>query len=106
MLDRIRVAWPELVGETLAAHSVPLHLRDGVLRIGVDDPAWAGQFRYLVDGLVAELSERVPYAAIRDISVGGSRPDQGSGENRPPRRDVAPPRGPRNSTEPGSETPV
>ncbi len=72
-LDRIRATWPELVGELLAAHSVPLHLRDGILRIGVDDPAWAGQFRYLTDGLVAELSERVPNAAIRDISVGASQ---------------------------------
>ena len=26
----------------------------------VDDPAWAGQFRYLADGLVAALVEQVP----------------------------------------------
>ena len=72
-LERIRDSWAELVGDALAAHSTPLHLRDGVLRITVDDPAWAGQFRYLSDGLVAELATRVPNAAITDISVGSSR---------------------------------
>ena len=32
----------------------------GVLRVTVDDPAWASQFRYLADGLVTELATRVP----------------------------------------------
>jgi predicted nucleic acid-binding Zn ribbon protein len=74
VFERVRDAWPELVGDALARHSVPIHLRAGVLRIRVDDPAWGGQFRYLTDTLVAGLAERVPDAAIREISVTG-RPD-------------------------------
>lgn len=69
VLERVRAAWPDLVGAALADHSTPLHLRAGVLRIGVDDPAWASQFRYLADTLVATLAQRVPEATIREISV-------------------------------------
>lgn len=72
--EAIRDSWAELVGDALADHSTPLHLRGGVLRISVDDPAWAGQFRYLADGLVTALAERVPGAGVREISVVVNRP--------------------------------
>ncbi len=108
-LERIRDSWPELVGDLLAAHSTPWHLRDGVLRIGVDDPAWAGQFRYLTDGLVAELAERVPNAAIRDISVGapqGGRDAPGvAGRERGAGPGSGLETGPETGPEPGRETP-
>jgi predicted nucleic acid-binding Zn ribbon protein len=73
VLERVRADWETLVGPALAEHSEPLHLRSGVLRIGVDDPAWAGQFRYLADTLVTAFAERVPEAAIREISVTAAR---------------------------------
>ena len=65
----IQDSWSELVGASLAEHSAPVNLRSGVLRISVDDPAWASQFRYLADGLVEALTERVNGAAVREISV-------------------------------------
>ena len=71
--EEIRDSWEELVGAALAGHSTPLHLRSGSLRVLVDDPAWAGQFRYLADGLVAALGERVPAAGVREISVVADR---------------------------------
>lgn len=77
--EQIRDSWPELVGESLAAHSAPLHLRSGTLRIGVADPAWAGQFRYLADSLVATLGERVPGAGVTTISVVAMRATDGRG---------------------------
>jgi predicted nucleic acid-binding Zn ribbon protein len=73
VFDRVRDTWPDLVGPALAAHSRPLHLRAGVLRVAVDDPAWAGQFRYLRDELIATLAARVPQAAIGEISVTAER---------------------------------
>jgi predicted nucleic acid-binding Zn ribbon protein len=66
----VRDQWIELVGPALAAHSRPVHLRAGVLRVEVDDPAWASQFGYLGDGLVEALAGRAPQAGIRRISVG------------------------------------
>ena len=87
VLERVRVAWPEVAGEALARHSVPLHLRRGVLRVRVDDPAWGGQFRYLGDALVQALAERVPEAAIREISVTGRDPGAAVGEGAVPTPD-------------------
>jgi predicted nucleic acid-binding Zn ribbon protein len=81
VFERVRADWPELVGAALGTHSTPLHLRAGVLRVGVDDPAWAGQFQYLADPLVAALADRVPEAAIREISVTVTRgSDRASGD--------------------------
>jgi predicted nucleic acid-binding Zn ribbon protein len=83
VLERVRSRWPEVAGEVLAAHSEPLHLRSGVLRVQVDDQAWAGQFRYLADTLVEKLAAAVPDAAIREISVTAGRPSAGGVPTRP-----------------------
>ncbi|MGZ6926973.1 MAG: DciA family protein [Acidimicrobiia bacterium] len=80
LFERVRDAWPELVGEALGAHSEPLHLRDGVLRVEVDDPAWASQFRYLKDALLTALAERIPGVTIREVSVTARRSAPGAVE--------------------------
>lgn len=49
-------AWPELVGEQVAAHAQPAGLRDGVLTVTVADPAWATQLRFLEADLVARIA--------------------------------------------------
>jgi len=48
--------WEEAVGPLVAGHAAPLSLHDGVLTVGVDDPAWATQLRYLKDDLVAKVA--------------------------------------------------
>ena len=88
VLERVRARWPEVAGEVLAAHSEPLHLRGGVLRVRVDDQAWAGQFKYLADTLVEALAAAVPDAAIGQISVTAGRP----GDADPPERGTDPER--------------
>ncbi len=76
--ERLRRRWPDLVGAALAAHSEPVGVREGRLRVVVDDPAWGGQFRYLHDALVGNLAEAFPDLAIREVSVtaqpSGGRP--------------------------------
>jgi predicted nucleic acid-binding Zn ribbon protein len=79
--EEIGDRWAELVGDALAGHSTPLHLRSGTLRVVVDDPAWAGQFRYLADGLVTALAEQVPEAGVREISVVADRSKGGPDED-------------------------
>lgn len=44
---RLVAGWATVVGETLARHASPRGLRDGVLTVAVDVPAWATQVRYL-----------------------------------------------------------
>ena len=49
--------WSEVVGESLAAHSAPRSLRDGVLVVEVDDPAWATQLKWLSAQVIARVAE-------------------------------------------------
>ena len=68
-LDTIRALWPDLVGDVLAAHSAPVVLRDGVLRVTVDDAAWRGRFRYLADQLRAAIGARLDGVEVHEIVV-------------------------------------
>lgn len=54
---RLVRAWPEVVGEAVAAHTTPRWLRDGVLTLTVDDPVWAAQLRWLEGDLMARVTE-------------------------------------------------
>jgi predicted nucleic acid-binding Zn ribbon protein len=49
--------WEEIVGPSVAAHSRPLTLRDGVLRVEVDEPGWATQLRFLAPDIVRRCGE-------------------------------------------------
>ncbi|HLI53066.1 MAG TPA: DUF721 domain-containing protein [Acidimicrobiales bacterium] len=51
--------WEELVGPDIAGHAKPVSLRDGVLVLAVDHPAWAAQLGYMV----GEIGERIAAAA-------------------------------------------
>jgi predicted nucleic acid-binding Zn ribbon protein len=50
-------AWPDVVGESVAAHTTPQWLRNGVLTLAVDDPVWAAQLRWLETDLLARVTE-------------------------------------------------
>jgi predicted nucleic acid-binding Zn ribbon protein len=60
--------WDELVGETVAAHTRPLRLRDGVLTVGVDDPAWASQLKFLESDLLTRIAVGPGGSSVRSIS--------------------------------------
>ncbi len=60
--------WEEAVGEAVAAHVQPIKLDGSTLVVGVDDPAWATQLRFLEATLKARLAE-VTGAVIETIEV-------------------------------------
>ncbi len=62
-------SWSDLVGDTVASSSRPVSLREGVLVVGVDDPAWATQLRFLAPQLVATFDERFGVGAVTSIEV-------------------------------------
>jgi predicted nucleic acid-binding Zn ribbon protein len=66
---RVSAAWPELVGSELAPHSRPGTLRDGVLTVTVDDPAWATPLRYLESEIVAGLTDRLGRGVVRGVRI-------------------------------------
>src|SRR3954470_24420782 len=65
----VAAAWPELVGRELAPHVQLGTLRDGVLTLTVDDPAWATPLRYLESEIVATLATRLGPAVVRGVRI-------------------------------------
>jgi predicted nucleic acid-binding Zn ribbon protein len=60
--------WAELVGDSVAAHTRPAKLSEGVLTVAVDDPAWATQLRFLEQDLLARISEAAGSTTIVSIA--------------------------------------
>lgn len=56
--------WDQIVGSEVAAHASPRSLRDGVLVVEVDEPAWATQLGFLSP----ELLEKI-HAATGSLEV-------------------------------------
>jgi predicted nucleic acid-binding Zn ribbon protein len=61
--------WEEIVGPAIAAHAWPLRIQDGVLRIGVDQPAWATQLTFLGPELLRRLRAATGDAAIERVEI-------------------------------------
>jgi predicted nucleic acid-binding Zn ribbon protein len=79
-LTAVLDAWPELVGIDVARHAHIRSLRDGVLLVAVDEPAFATQLRYL-ETEVREGAERVVgRPVIRSLRVVVKAPGKPLGE--------------------------
>lgn len=90
--SELLVAWPQLVGEEVAAHAEPVAVEDGQLTVRCDSTAWAQQLRTMRTTVLARIEERHPAAGIESIRFLG--PDTPSWK-RGPR--AIPGRGPRDT---------
>ncbi len=61
--------WPEVVGDTVAAHAEPTSLRDGVLRVRADSPTWATELGYLATQIVARANEVAGTEIVKELKV-------------------------------------
>jgi predicted nucleic acid-binding Zn ribbon protein len=64
-------AWPEVVGDEMAKHSVPMTIDKGTLVIRCDSTAWATQLRLMRGTITTFIAERYPEAGVESISVNG-----------------------------------
>jgi len=55
-LAAVTAAWDEIVGPDVAAHATPLRIREGVLVVAVDQPAWATQLQFLAGQILDRLA--------------------------------------------------
>ena len=87
--SRLVAHWSELVGDALAQHTRPAHIRDGVLTVEVEDGAWGAPLKYLGDTLIARANEVLDAALVTDLRVmvrndsGGARGGSGRAGIRP-----------------------
>jgi predicted nucleic acid-binding Zn ribbon protein len=68
-LHTVFVHWRELVGPAVAEHAWPLSLKGGTLTVGVDQPGWATQLRYLGATLLARVAELTGEASVTRFEV-------------------------------------
>lgn len=75
---RVWSAWPEIVGPAVAAHAEPTSLREGVLRVRADSPAWATEIGYLVEEIRSRVNAATGRALVSEVRVWtGPRPAAG-----------------------------
>lgn len=109
---RLWSAWPEIVGPAVAAHAEPTSLRDGVLRVRADSPAWATEIGYLVDEIRSRANAVTGRALVSEVRVwtgpgrpatkgaGGASSGAGDEPDREPARD------PRGAVSTGPQDPM
>lgn len=84
--------WPELVGDDIAANTVPREIRDGILRVTCSSTAWATQLRLLSPEILIRITRAFPEANLTGLQFRG--PDQPSWKHGPR---TVPGRGPRDT---------
>jgi predicted nucleic acid-binding Zn ribbon protein len=62
-------AWPDVVGDVVAAHARPVSVDRGALVVAVDEPAWATELRYRRHELLDRLDAVLGPAVITSIEV-------------------------------------
>ena len=63
--------WDQVVGEANAHHSYPVSLRDGVLTIRCDSPAWTTTLTYMAPLLTDTIRKKLEGLTINEVRVTG-----------------------------------
>jgi hypothetical protein len=66
---RVWSAWKDIVGPAVAAHAEPTSLRDGVLKVRADSPAWATEIGYLVEEIRSRANAVTGRALVSEVRV-------------------------------------
>ncbi|MHA7861800.1 DUF721 domain-containing protein [Tessaracoccus sp. Y36] len=72
-LSTVLRRWPELVGESNAAHSKPVNYDAGVLIVDCDSTAWATAMRYAASQLVAKLNAALGEQTVLRVEFRGPK---------------------------------
>ncbi|MDQ4124277.1 MAG: DUF721 domain-containing protein [Actinomycetota bacterium] len=66
---RVWSAWKDIVGPAVAAHAEPTSLREGVLRVRADSPAWATEIGYLVEEIRSRANAVTGRPLVLEVRV-------------------------------------
>lgn len=69
--------WEQIVGPQVAAKCRPVTLKDGILRLSTDSPAWAGELRYLAPQIRQRVNEALGKPLVDEVRAAVSRPSRG-----------------------------
>lgn len=68
---RVFAEWEQLVGAEVAAHSRPVSLRAGELRVAAESTAWATQLRLLSGTVLARLVAELGPDVVHKLHISG-----------------------------------
>lgn len=68
--------WDSIVGEGVAERCQPVSLKDGVLKVVSNNPAWAAELRYLAPEIVRRVNEELKEGLVTEVKVAVARPGQ------------------------------
>ncbi|CAN5708900.1 hypothetical protein BH18ACT15_BH18ACT15_14880 [soil metagenome] len=66
---RLWARWGEIVGAGVAAHAEPTSLREGVLRVRADSPAWATEIAFLREEIRRQANEELGRELVTEVRV-------------------------------------
>ena len=90
---RLWRAWREVVGGALADHVEPTSLRQGVLRVRADSPAWATEIGYLSDDIRLRVNAFFGEEVVDEVRVWTGPGRVAEPATAPPRPQAPGPRG-------------
>ena len=64
---RALVIWEQVVGPQIAARTRPVRIREGILEVNVDQPAWMQQLQLMKPKILAMLNAELGKATIKDL---------------------------------------
>jgi predicted nucleic acid-binding Zn ribbon protein len=66
---KVFARWRAIVGDDIADHVEPTSLRDGVLRVRTDSPAWATEVSYLSADIAGRVNSALGRELVRELRV-------------------------------------
>ncbi len=63
----LALAWPEIVGEEVAANTTPVQLRQGRLVVSASSSAWAQTLQLMGDVIIARVNERLGPGTVERV---------------------------------------
>ncbi|HNR88243.1 MAG TPA: DUF721 domain-containing protein [Spirochaetota bacterium] len=81
-LERLRIAWPRVVGAIIAAHSRPDRVFKRTLFIAVDHSTFANDVMMMRDSIVKSLDEEMGCSMVKSIKTEVKRIAWGDGAKR------------------------
>jgi len=59
--------WKEAVGETIAQHTEPIRVENGIVFVKVDNDVWRQELQFLKKEIIDKLNETVGKQTIQEI---------------------------------------
>lgn len=78
-VGRLAVAWPEIVGERLAAVCAPARLEGGTLVVQASSGPWGAQVRFLAEEIGRRANRALGREAVRRVHVVVAPADRAGG---------------------------